>query len=103
MEPIWLDTVLNAIERHRRTSYPLALLRAGQVEQALEQVQHIGSYNRFSEYLLLLWEAESTNPEICPQILNALNADQSLRCDAPHDSDSPLALAPSEASNPCAN
>jgi hypothetical protein len=88
MEPIWLDTVLNAIERHRRTSYPLALLRAGQVEQALEQVQHIGSYNRFSEYLLLLWEAESTNPEICPQILNALNADQSLRCDAPHDSDS---------------
>jgi hypothetical protein len=26
--------------------------------------------------------------KICPQILNALNADQSLRCEVPHDSDS---------------
>jgi|GEM_PF-2071855 len=88
MEPIWLDTVLNAIERHRRTSYPLALLRAGQVEQALERIQHMDSAHRFSEYLLLLWEAESTNPDICPQILHALNADQSLRCNPPYHSES---------------
>jgi hypothetical protein len=88
MEPILLETVLNAIERHRRTSYPLALLRAGQVEQALERVQHSDSAHRFSEYLLLLWEAENTRPEICSQILDALNADQSLRCDSLYHSES---------------
>ncbi|MEN3002328.1 MAG: hypothetical protein ABDI19_10890 [Armatimonadota bacterium] len=73
------QAVLQILRLHARANTPFALLQAGKVEEALEQMQHFEPPERLRWYLLLLWHA-ADQPETAQSLLNALQRDEAVRC-----------------------
>ncbi|MCS7066817.1 MAG: hypothetical protein NZL85_11180, partial [Fimbriimonadales bacterium] len=73
------QAVLQVLRLHAHTDTPYALLQAGKVEEAPEQMQHLEPPERLRGYLLLLW-CVADQPETAQSLLNALQRDEAVRC-----------------------
>ncbi|MEN3001983.1 MAG: hypothetical protein ABDI19_09110 [Armatimonadota bacterium] len=73
------QAVLQILRLHAHTDTPYALLQAGKVEEALEQMQHFEPPERLRWYLLLLWCA-ADQPKMAQSLLHALQRDEAVRC-----------------------
>lgn len=65
---------------HARATSPLARLRAGGVESALERLHALEPASRLRWYLLMLW-CSANDPETTQRLLDALRHDNSLLCE----------------------